>query len=378
MDQQSRPNLTEQYTQYKHWLFPSPAVVLQLREASMAHAVKAVKAARQANYGILVAADPSTPSQLDSVEFLSASEQADLTLYYEYMIRTLCTRLKLDAVVEATAITFFKRFYLLNTVMDYDPKNALITILFLAAKVENSARPLDKFLAAIPNAPAAETITALEFIVCRGLRFHFACQHPYWPLHGYFLDMQSYHSAKMLSTPAFDSDGNPISIQDRKRELIVSLWETFQKAREWVRESLLTDLMFWCTPSQIAIACWLMASEHTRRSKDDMAYFVTRFGARPKLPDAKETPQTPATDGVHKDKEPLPIDLLMARVTEIKNSLAERKTKTVSREDAATINKKLGLCRNPEFIIDSPLYKRKREEEKQEKELKRKLKYERE
>ena len=43
-------------------------------------------------------------------------------------------------VVHATALLFFKRFYVTQTVMDYDPKIAMLASILLACKVEEQVR----------------------------------------------------------------------------------------------------------------------------------------------------------------------------------------------------------------------------------------------
>lgn len=58
-----------------------------------------------------------------SIEFLTAEEEHALVRYYVRVIGSMCARIGLAEEVEATAISYLKRFYLKNTVMDWHPMN---------------------------------------------------------------------------------------------------------------------------------------------------------------------------------------------------------------------------------------------------------------
>lgn len=45
--------------------------------------------------------------------------------YYLTQISLLCGAFKFSEMVQATAMTYLKRFYLRNTCMDYHPKNVM-------------------------------------------------------------------------------------------------------------------------------------------------------------------------------------------------------------------------------------------------------------
>jgi hypothetical protein len=65
-----------------------------------------------------------------------------------------------------------------------------LTVVFLAAKVENVHKPLAEFLSKVPKPPPSEAILEMEFIVAKGLKFQFSIPQVRWALHGLFLDMQ--------------------------------------------------------------------------------------------------------------------------------------------------------------------------------------------
>lgn len=69
--------------------------------------------------------------------FLSHSEERTLLRFYELQLRDFCRRFNppMPRATVATALHYFKRFYLRNSVMDYHPKEILVTCVYLACKV---------------------------------------------------------------------------------------------------------------------------------------------------------------------------------------------------------------------------------------------------
>lgn len=69
--------------------------------------------------------------------FLSHIEERTLLRFYELQLRDFCRRFtpSMPRATVATALHYFKRFYLRNSVMDYHPKEILVTCVYLACKV---------------------------------------------------------------------------------------------------------------------------------------------------------------------------------------------------------------------------------------------------
>ena len=69
--------------------------------------------------------------------FLSASEERMLQRFYESQLKEFCKRFNppMPKSTIATALHYFKRFYLRNSTMDYHPKELLVTVAYLACKV---------------------------------------------------------------------------------------------------------------------------------------------------------------------------------------------------------------------------------------------------
>lgn len=68
---------------------------------------------------------PATPPEPSEIEYLTVADEQALVGYYLTQVVALCGALKFPEMVLATAITYFKRFYLRNTCMDYHPKNIM-------------------------------------------------------------------------------------------------------------------------------------------------------------------------------------------------------------------------------------------------------------
>lgn len=64
-------------------------------------------------------------------------EERILIRHYESHLRDFCKRFNppMPRTTVATALHYFKRFYLRNSAMDYHPKEILVTCVYLACKV---------------------------------------------------------------------------------------------------------------------------------------------------------------------------------------------------------------------------------------------------
>jgi cyclin H len=65
------------------------------------------------------------PGSSANVAFLDAEDEYLLVKLYISKVGQLCGHFRFPEEVEATAITYLKRFYLKNTVMDWHPKNVM-------------------------------------------------------------------------------------------------------------------------------------------------------------------------------------------------------------------------------------------------------------
>ena len=132
----TRRPLYEGSTQFKHWRF-SQEQLAQIRVALNATAVSVIEKALETDsvchtsQRLLIFADILTPFQPGSssnVQFLTPDEELTLVKLYLGKISQLCGHFGFPEEVEATAVSYLKRFYLKNTVMDWHPKNVMYVV----------------------------------------------------------------------------------------------------------------------------------------------------------------------------------------------------------------------------------------------------------
>ena len=81
-----------------------------------------------------------------------------------------------------------------------------------------------------------------ELLVSSVLQFDYMVRNPYWPLHGFFLDMQVFIQQQQISAP-------------EKQTILQNLLASYNASIQMVPKALQTDLIFLYPPSQIALAC---------------------------------------------------------------------------------------------------------------------------
>ncbi|KAK7058833.1 hypothetical protein VNI00_001457 [Paramarasmius palmivorus] len=300
--------LYEASTQFKNWRF-SHARLNQIRSTLNEAAVSVIRTTFEAY----------EPGSSENVTFLTADEELLLVTFYSNMITQICGRFRFPEEVEATAATYLKRFYLKNTVMDWHPRNVMLTALFLATKTTNNPISLEAYTSSIPKTSASDVLD-LEFLVAQSLRFEFAVWHAHRALWGIWLDVQSLPDAP----PDFAATHS-------------SIYET---ALTHVRASRFTDAELVYTPSQVALAAFHLAApdiaEKWLQSKEE------------KLP--------------RPDSQPPPN--ILASVKAIQD-LITKFGHAPDVEAVRDVDRRLKLCKNPEKVVGSKAYlARKAEEEK--------------
>lgn len=222
-----------QTSQARNWRF-SPSNLASIRSQGNLAARRRLEA--------LWNEETSSSSSSSSIPFLSVDDELALITYYLVKVGQIVRAFGLPELVEATATTFVKRFYLRNTCMDFHPKNIVITCIFLASKAENYPLNLADFarkLAGKSNDAAVidenkRTVLDFEFLVSQSLQFEYAVTGAQRALYGLVLDLQS-----------LKEDGPS---REEVHKLVAG-------ARTNLVNSRLTDAEFVYTPAQIALAC---------------------------------------------------------------------------------------------------------------------------
>ncbi len=69
---------------------------------------------------------------------LRLDEEQRLCKHYQAKMQAVCKGFGFPPKVAAAAVLLFKRFYLSSSAMDHDPKNIMLTCIYLACKVRHA------------------------------------------------------------------------------------------------------------------------------------------------------------------------------------------------------------------------------------------------
>ncbi|KAK7064391.1 CYCLIN domain-containing protein, partial [Favolaschia claudopus] len=309
----SKTPLYEASTQFKNWRYSSQNLA-KVRSTLNAAAVAVIRNTFEAD----------EPGSSSAVSFLTPDEELLLVRLYVSKIPQLCGFFRFPEEVEATAVSYLKRFYLKNTVMDWHPKNVMLTALFLATKTTNNPISLEAYTNNIPKTSPSDVLD-LEFLVAQSLGFEFAVWHSHRALWGIWLDLQT--------------------VPNVPPERAASQSEVYDAALRHVRASRLSDAELIFTPSQIALASLSIASPALAA-------------------EWAETKLTPDSTN---------MTMLQGTLASIR-VLIEAASQPVDVEAVRGVDLRLKLCKNPEKVVGSKAYLAKKAEEDRKAEEKRKRK----
>lgn len=265
-------------SQFRLWSF-TPTSLQSMRHATNAHAAARVQAAFRRHAGTTKA---STVTEADissnrPVECLTTKEELKLVRYYcgtllkmaeefnmpaEAKVRALLSCAAPDVVgmqltdaSQATAVQYFKRFYLTNSIMTYAPKTILKTALFFATKTEHYYVPVQDFAMRIANTSSQE-ILASEFILTQGLRFTFDVRHPLRAHMGAMIELEGIARGNIMLEGEAGTAPVPPKLLDKIQRM-------YQRSREILKtDAQIADVYFHFTPSQIMFASlWIADRE---------------------------------------------------------------------------------------------------------------------
>ncbi|CAM6103517.1 unnamed protein product [Calypogeia fissa] len=177
-------------------------------------------------------------------EPLSLEEELLVQKYYERKIQEVCAAFSFPNKIQATAIFYFKRFYLNWSVMEHDPKHIMLTCIYLSCKVEEfhvSAEELGKGIQQDP-----QVLLKNEMTVLQGLDFELIVYTPYRALDGYAFDLTN--SARRMGVTSLNH-----------------IQELRDAARFEVDAMMLTNAPLLFTPGQLAMAALRKANREERK-----------------------------------------------------------------------------------------------------------------
>lgn len=361
-------DLYRRSTQYQVWSYTSEGLQeakQKTNEKGRGHAIQLFE-----NTCLNLKADSKDFQQYESeltadklLDLLTLEEELKYLNFYCENIMKVTQSFRMPTQVKATAVSFFKKFYLINSVMEYHPKNVLYTCVFLAAKSENYFMSIETFCKALPKTEPKDVLD-LEFIVLQSLQFTLLVHHPFRPLYGFFLDFQG-----VLLHP------NPV-MYDVSVDTIGSLYD---KAKKWLIDfALLSDASFLFTPPQIALAAmydidrritdkylkkkFLSDLHHGEEHKNEKLESIkeeTEVKQEPKEETIEQDePEVQQKDKEQEEERTSQREQYEAMVRTIRKCIKlAKQTSETSREESAKIDKKCFFALNPTRLIKRKLNK---------------------
>ncbi|XP_051134492.1 cyclin-H1-1 isoform X2 [Andrographis paniculata] len=163
---------------------------------------------------------------------LKTEEEQLLRAFYEFKIQDVCDAFKFPRKIQATALIYFKRFYLQWSVMEHHPKNIMLTCIYAACKAEENHVSAEELGKGIEQDHSM--ILNNEMLVLQSLGFDLIVYAPYRALEGFTIDVEEFYDGKMGQS-----------------EIIKNLQES---AKAEVDKIMRTDAPLLFPPGQLALA----------------------------------------------------------------------------------------------------------------------------
>lgn len=292
-------------TQKRHWMFPGVAEIDLLRF--------------EANERFVHVFGKNMDVDSRSCTFLTAAEEKLMMKHFEFILREFCKKFNptMPKYVQGTALTYFKRFYIHNSIMDYHPRDLMLTCVYLACKVEEFNVSISQFVGNLKGdrEKFANIILGFELLLMDKLHYHLTVHNPFRPLEGLIID---------LKTRYFKD--KPENVERLRRN-----------AEDFVEKSLSTDACLIFAPSQIALAGVINSASEDGISLD---MYVTSVLL-------KNSPQEE-------------IQKVAQQIKKIRSMVKNQEP--LQRELIGPVQRKLESCRNQANNPESEVYKRRLEE----------------
>lgn len=191
---------------------------------------------------------------------LSIEEEQCIRVFYENKLQEVCNNFRFPHKIQATALIYFKRFYLQWSVMEHQPKHIMLTCIYAACKIEEnhvSAEELGKGIS-----QDHQMILNNEMIVYQSLEFDLIVYAPYRSVEGFINDMEEFCNAG-----------------DDQLQMLKTLQNT---ARSEVDKMMLTDAPLLFPPGQLALAA-LHKSNALHKVIDFDSYLESMFSRQNSL-----------------------------------------------------------------------------------------------
>jgi len=190
-----------------------------------------------------------------SLNFLSKEEEQDVQEYFQIKLVEFCAKFQppMPKSVMGTSVHYFKRFYLYNSVMDYHPKEILVTAVYLATKVEEFNVSISQFVANIQGNQerATKIILNNELLLLQELHFNLTIHNPFRAMEGLLID-----------------------IKTRCGDMIESVDALRPEIDKFLDQVYLTNAILIYAPAQIALASIIHSASKQKKNLDN---YVTQL-----------------------------------------------------------------------------------------------------
>ncbi|XP_033725500.1 cyclin-H-like [Pecten maximus] len=247
--------------------------------------------------------------------FLTPEEERLICRQTEHVLKEFCNIFQppMPKCVLGTALCYFKRFYASTSVMDFYPKDIMLTCVYLACKVEEFNVSIGQFVGNLKGdrEKFSNIILTFELLLMGKLHYHLTVHNPYRPLEGLLIDIKS------------------------RCTLIEDAEKLRAYAEAFVDKSVAnTDACLIFSPSQIALAAVLTSASQIGKNMDSYVTETLLHGA--------------TSDEMEKT---------VYQIKRIKYMVKSQKP--LEKELVGRVQKKLVKCRNQDNNPDSDQYKRK-------------------
>ncbi|XP_072966402.1 cyclin-H1-1 [Typha angustifolia] len=184
-------------THRERWIF-TPQELLAKHEAANQRAVKMLEQYGVTRLEVDVDGSLTYPEPLfdqkDNAERhsiakpLNCEEEQLMRVFYEQKIQEVCSAFKFPHKIQATAMIYFKRFYLQWSVMEHHPKHIMLTCIYASCKVEENHVSAEELGKGIQQ--DHQMILNNEMIVLQSLDFDLIIYAPYRSVEGFLEDIE--------------------------------------------------------------------------------------------------------------------------------------------------------------------------------------------
>ncbi|WVQ84563.1 hypothetical protein IAT38_006717 [Cryptococcus sp. DSM 104549] len=333
------PSPYHESSQFIHWRY-SPSKLSSMRSNLNSKSVEVARRNTELEKEAQISLGHDFQDPPPPAVYLTVDDELLLLRFYCSQITTVCRHgFGLPDIVETTAISYLKRFYLKNSVMEWHPKVIMPTCLFLAAKTTNYPVLVDQFISKFSKLTTKDVLEK-EFLVAQSLGFEFWVRSSEKSLRGWSLEMQ-----KQPTPPPMDV-----------------IQKTISAALGHLSTSLFTDAEFIFSPSQISLACLHLANQLFVED-----FLDQRYEAAATASSKVETTVGDAGDEGSSQEVVLafgiPKDRLMDIVAQVE-VMVLAVSGEIDLKRVKEVDRRLKQCTNPEKVPGTALYlKRKQEKE---------------